>query len=150
RTFRLLVECIVGICAIDDLSKEDERRVARKPVLFEDCLERALFAVVTELDALHVVRGGAEAFCFLHHLVRRDENELGTFVDEFLDQPRAGDAIDLNSFTCDPLHAGPPAVTCTFKRADVSATLSSRRQLPPAMAFCSTSESLACCMAWAS
>ena len=51
---------------------------------------------MAEFDVLHVVRDGVEAFGLGHDLVARHENELGVLVDEFLDQPRAGDPIDLH------------------------------------------------------
>src|SRR5262249_13604912 len=104
----LMIERVVRIGAIDDLSNQDERWIVGESVFFQDCLERALLAVVTELDVLYVVWSGAEAFCFLHHLVGRDENELSVLVDKFLDQPRAGDAVDLDPFACDPFHRKPP------------------------------------------
>jgi hypothetical protein len=47
RSFRLAIKGVVGIGAVDDLSKQDERRIAREPVFFQDCLERAFFAAVT-------------------------------------------------------------------------------------------------------
>src|SRR6516165_6662380 len=63
---------------------------------------------MAELDILHVVRSGAEPFCLLHYLVGRDEDELRVLVDEFSDQPGAGDPIDLDPFACDPFHRTPP------------------------------------------
>ena len=65
---------------------------------------------MTELHVLDVVRNGAEAFRFLHHLVRRDEDELGILVDEFLDQPGASNPINLDPFARDPLHRPPPII----------------------------------------
>jgi hypothetical protein len=47
RSFGLMVEGVVGIRAVDDLSKQDERGIVGECILFQDCLERALFPVMT-------------------------------------------------------------------------------------------------------
>ena len=104
-----MVEGIVGVGAVDDLSKQHERRIFSEFVFFQYRFERAFLAMVTQLDVFDVVRDGAETFRFLRDPVGRDEDELGVLVDEFLDQPRTGDAIDLNPFARDPFHGLPPA-----------------------------------------
>src|SRR6516225_9088615 len=81
---------------------------------------------MAKLDVLDVIGNGVETFCFLHYLVGRDENELGVLVDEFLDQPWAGDAVDLDPFPCDPLHGIPPV--CLYVRACCPLLTSLRQQ----------------------
>jgi len=58
-----------------------------------------------QLDVFHVVEDGVQALSLVDHLVGRDENELRIPVDEFLDQPRAGDPVDLDVLARDPFHA---------------------------------------------
>src|SRR5262249_21444902 len=62
-------------------------------------------AVVPQFDVFHVVEDGAQAFGLVHHLVGWNENELRVLVDEFLDQPWAGDPVDLDVLARDPFHA---------------------------------------------
>src|SRR5260370_815310 len=56
RTLGLTVKRIVGIGAVHNLREENQRRLIPKIVLLEDCLERALFPMMAEFDALHVKR----------------------------------------------------------------------------------------------
>src|SRR6185295_5559700 len=72
--------------------------------LFEDRLERAAALVMAELDALDVVRDGPFGRRDLVHALARHEQELGLRIDEFPDQPGAGDAIDLDALAGNPLH----------------------------------------------
>src|SRR5262249_50633422 len=58
-----------------------------------------------QFDVFHVVEDGAQAFGLVHHLVGWNENELRVLVDEFLDQPWAGDPVDLDVLARDPFHA---------------------------------------------
>src|SRR6266567_3331396 len=58
-----------------------------------------------QFDVFHVVGDSVEAFNLVHHLVGLDENELRVPVDEFLDEPWAGDPIDLDVLARDPFHA---------------------------------------------
>ncbi len=60
--------------------------------------------MVAKLDVLDVVRDGVEPLCLGHHLVRGREDELGILVDELLDEPGAGHAVDLNVLSGNPLH----------------------------------------------
>src|SRR5919201_573264 len=91
---------------VDDAGKPLERRIAaRQVVLAQDCVEAALVAVVAQLGAGNVIRRGALTLGDGEHLVSGRVQELGFGIDEALDQPRAGDAVDLWSFAGDPLHA---------------------------------------------
>src|SRR5260221_9485758 len=58
-----------------------------------------------QLDVFHVVEDCVQALSLVDHLVGRDENELRVPVDEFLDEPWAGDAVDLDVLARDPFHA---------------------------------------------
>src|SRR5437667_5660699 len=73
-------------------------------MLFQDRFERALLATMAQLDAIHVVWSG----CLLRgdslHLVRRNKEKLRFRVNELLDEPGAGDPIDLHLLACHPLH----------------------------------------------
>src|SRR5262249_2942636 len=108
RPFGLLVKRVVGIGAIDDLAEQHQCGVSGELVLLQDRLERAFLAVVAQFDILYVIRNRAEAVDLIHDLVRWDKNKLGILVDEFLDEPGARDAIDLNVFSCDPFHLRTP------------------------------------------
>src|SRR5262252_10322188 len=46
-SFGLVMKRIVSVGAVDDLSKQHQRRIFREPVFLQDCLERAFLAVVT-------------------------------------------------------------------------------------------------------
>jgi hypothetical protein len=43
----LMVERVVGVGAVDDPAKQDQRRIAGESIFFQDCLERAFLAVMT-------------------------------------------------------------------------------------------------------
>src|SRR5215813_10159044 len=58
-----------------------------------------------QLDVFHVVEGGVQALSLVDDLVGRDENKLRVPVDEFLDEPWAGDPVDLDVLARDPFHA---------------------------------------------
>ena len=104
RSFGLMVERVVGVGAVDDPAQQHERGIARQLVLLEDRFERAFLAVMAKLDVLDVVGNGVEPLCLGHHLVRRRKDEFGVLVDELLDEPGAGDAVDLDVFSGNPLH----------------------------------------------
>src|ERR1700745_970679 len=58
-----------------------------------------------QFDVFHVVEDGVQALSLVDHLVGWDENELRVPVDEFLDEPWAGDPVDLDVLALDPFHA---------------------------------------------
>src|SRR5262249_34430490 len=60
---------------------------------------------MSQFDVFHVVGDGVQAFSLVEHFVGRDENELRVPVDEFFDEPRAGDSVDLDVLAGDPFHA---------------------------------------------
>src|SRR5436309_1725320 len=100
-----MIERVVRVGAIDDPAEQNERRIGHQLVLFQDRLERTLLAVMAQLYVLDVVGDCIETFRLVHYLVGRDEDELGVVVDEFLDKPRAGYAIDFYVFASDPFHS---------------------------------------------
>ena len=55
--------------------------------------------MVAQLDATHVEGSGPEALGFRRHVVRRNEEEFRFVVDETLDEPGTGDAVDLHRVT---------------------------------------------------
>src|ERR1700755_2666253 len=80
-----------------------------------------------ELDAGDVIRLRAGFLARRQHLVGRHVEELRLLVDETLDQPRAGDAIDLGTFAGDPLHFLSPSV-----RGSVGMPSARHAPMPPA------------------
>src|SRR5262249_16156816 len=93
--------------AVDDPGQQDERRVAVELVLPDEGVERALLAVVAQLDALDVEGDGAFELGDLHHPLGRHEQELGLRVDELPDQPRPGHPVPPHLPARDPLHRFP-------------------------------------------
>src|SRR5713226_904355 len=104
RTLRLSVKRSVGIRAVHNLREENQLRLIPKIVLFEDCLERTLFPMMAELDALHVKRNCSEPLGLIQHLRCRDKEELSVRVYKFLNQPGAGHSVDVDSLARNPLH----------------------------------------------
>src|SRR5271156_59812 len=78
-----------------------QRRIS-DPVDSDDGVERAALALMGELDAVNVVRRGVERFGARNNFRRRHIKEFGPGIDEALDQPRAGDAVDLRTLARDP------------------------------------------------
>ena len=99
---------ISGVRTADDLGHVRHRRILVERVLVHERIEAALRSVMSELHVLDVVRSGASFLRLGSDLIRRHVDELGLLVDELLDQPGTGDAIDSGMLTCDPLHVGPP------------------------------------------
>src|SRR5207245_1836082 len=84
----------------NDLGEAGQAAVAQPPSL-DQRLERAVLAVMAQLHAGRVERDGV-----LRKLRGRREHEHGLRVDEALDQPRRGDAIDVGTRAGDPASAG--------------------------------------------
>src|SRR5204863_2871439 len=97
---RLWRDCLIGgVGAANDLRHVDHRRIFFETVLPDECVEAALRAAMAELYVLHVVWRRVSRSRLSHHLVGRHVDELGVLVDEFLDEPRARDAIHARTFT---------------------------------------------------
>jgi len=63
-----------------------------------------LKVIISELDVFDVIGSGVEALRLRHHFVAWHEHKFGVLVDEFPDEPRAGDPVDLHVFSGDPFH----------------------------------------------
>jgi hypothetical protein len=48
------------------------------------------FAVVSQLDILHIEGSGPEPLGFVHHLIGRNKEKFSLFVRELPDEPGAG------------------------------------------------------------
>jgi hypothetical protein len=100
----LMPQRIVGVGSIDDLRQQNKCWIARQPVLFHQGVEGALLTVMSEFDVWHIVGNGPFSLSDFHYIIGWDEQELGLWVDELVDQPRAGHSINLDSLSRDPLH----------------------------------------------
>src|SRR5262245_13513984 len=101
-------ERVVRVGAVHDLPEEKERRVTTEPVLLQYGFERALLAVVAQLDSFYIVGSGAQPRRFAHNLLGGREEELRLRIDELLDQPRARDPVDFHALSGNPLHVVSP------------------------------------------
>jgi hypothetical protein len=95
---RVLAVAKVGL--VNDLGEPGEPAIAQARPL-DQRLEGAVFALMAQLHA-----GGVERDGILRKLRRRREDEHRLGIDEALDQPGGGDAIDVWPRASDPL---PPA-----------------------------------------
>ena len=76
---------------------------SRNSQRLQEGIEAAELAVMRErLSAGDVVGGRASLGRHIEHAIRRHVDELSFRLDETPDQPRAGDAVDLGVFACDP------------------------------------------------
>jgi hypothetical protein len=74
-------------------------------VIFQDDrLERAAPVFMPQLNAWSIKRDGTGFFYNAVDLDLGDKQEFGVAIDEAGDQPRAGDAINMNVRTGDPFH----------------------------------------------
>src|SRR5438477_220243 len=96
----------VGVSAADDQRQGLKRGIVQL-VLVEEGVERAVVAVVAELDSRNVVRSRPFALGLLHDLTRGDEQEGCLPVDESADQPGARDAINARFLAGNPFHVCP-------------------------------------------
>src|SRR5439155_26994819 len=93
--------------ATNDRRDLGERRIAQV-VFGEKRVEAAQRPVVAEAHALHVERDGPALLRDALNVVGWHEEKIGLAVDEATYQPRAGDAVDLGTLSCDPFHANAP------------------------------------------
>ena len=103
-SFRLVPECIVRICAIDDLAEQHQGRITGKVILLEYGLKRALFPVVSQFYIFYIVGYSSFACSYLHHFVTWHKQEFGILIHKLFDEPGAGHAVYFDSFSCNPLH----------------------------------------------
>src|SRR5882757_724404 len=85
-------------------------------------------SVISAIGCLHCdgFFGGGQ------HLVGRHVEELRLLLDEALDQPRAGDAVDLGAFARDPFHDFSPSLC-----GSVGSPSARQAPMPPATATAS-------------
>ena len=95
----------VRVCTAHDRGQFRQRSVAQL-VLGKKRIETATRPVVRKLYPFHVERRCAGLSSPRRNQSRGDEEELRRLVDEAGDQPWAGNAIDLGSFSGNPLHTG--------------------------------------------
>src|SRR5262249_13093527 len=127
RALRLLIQRVVRIGAVDNFRKQCERRIVLEFVFLENCLKRASLPFVAELDALHVKGDGAHPLGLGEDVGRRNEEELGLRVYEFLDQPGAGDSVDVYPLSCNPFHGFSSSFSYSVHRPLSTARAPSRR-----------------------
>ena len=97
------------VSAPDDLSQMIESRIL-DVVDPQNRIERTALALVRELHVLDVVGRRAGLFGHGKHRFLGDVDEICAGIDEALDQPRAGDAIDLRALSRDPFPRSHPDV----------------------------------------
>ncbi len=86
------ISCNVG--TVNDLGKPIERRILE--LIFDDDRFEAAAAVdVPQLDSLEVIRSDVLALGDGHNLLGGHVEELRIGIDEFLDQPRASNPVDV-------------------------------------------------------
>jgi hypothetical protein len=86
------VELVVLQIGVMDQLGQPLRRAVSNPEAIDQCLARAMVAVMAELDIEHVVRDG---FGVGRRLVRK--NEFCFRIDEFPDEPGRPDTINFGS-----------------------------------------------------
>src|SRR6266404_8245435 len=84
-----------------NLAQQNERWIGEL-VLFHDRIERNIFAVMPKLAIGHVEHDSVIDLCPVS--VMWQEDKLCISVDEFLDEPWAGNSIDFNFLAGDPFH----------------------------------------------
>ena len=68
----------------------------------DERIKAALLTAMRELDIGYVVGRGSKRFCAAKHRSCRNVKKLRNWVDKTANQPRAGDAVYLGPFACDP------------------------------------------------
>ena len=84
-----------------NLAQQNERRIGEL-IFFQDRIERNVFAVMPELAIRHIeydsiADPGPVGVVWQEH-------KLGVWVDEFFDEPWAGDSVHFNFLAGDPFH----------------------------------------------
>jgi bacterial/archaeal transporter family protein len=84
-----------------NLAQQNERWIGEL-VFFHNRIERNVFAVMTEIAIRHVENDSVIDLCPVG--VVRQEDKLRVSVDEFFDEPWAGNSIHFNFLAGDPFH----------------------------------------------
>src|SRR5882724_5719916 len=119
----------------NDFTKQRERGVGEF-VFLEDGVERNIFAMMPEFAAVNVEGRCAKFLRFWLNLICGHKNKFSLRVNELLDEPRAGDAVNFYFFTRDPFHGCIrfkweillPASSCRRKCSCGSHSWTARRQ----------------------
>src|SRR5215203_2539739 len=88
-----------------DLGQTHEAAIIAELELLDQHVERALAVPMGVFGTLRVIRVPALALDCRQHVVTWDEQELSVGVDEPLNQPWAGDPINVGVLSRDPLHS---------------------------------------------
>src|SRR5882724_8387637 len=91
----------VRVGRANDFAQQNERRIGEL-VLFQDRIERNIFAVMTELAIGHVEHDSIFDLCPVS--IVWEEDKLCVAVDKFFDEPWAGNPIDFNFLASNPFH----------------------------------------------
>ena len=92
------------IGAANDFRDLVQRRVGES-VFLQNRVKRTQRPIVAQLHAFHVEGNRVFALGKRRYIRRSDEVELGLRIDEAVNQPRTGDAVDLGVGSRDKLHA---------------------------------------------
>src|SRR5436309_4981537 len=93
--------CRMRIGGAHDLTQQNECWICEL-VFFQDRIERNIFAVMPKLAIGHVEYDSVLDLCPVS--VMREEDKLRVSVDEFFDQPWAGNSVHFNFLASDPFH----------------------------------------------
>ena len=88
---------VAKVCLVDDLRESREAAIPKAGPL-DECLEGAVVPDVAELGT-----GRIELDCLRGKLPRIREHERGVGIDETLNEPGRGNAVDVGAATRDPL-----------------------------------------------
>jgi len=72
--------------------------------------------MVAQFDTFYIIGNRVESFGLRHYFVRWHEKELSISIDEFLNEPRADDAINFDTFSGNPLHFLSPSFSLNQQR----------------------------------
>src|SRR5882762_979431 len=93
-----------GRIGSSDNHRKSLQRAISKIVLFDYGVEATIGAVVSEFDIPHIERYRIFTFRYLHHLISRYVQKLGSWINKALDWPRTSDAIYFWSGSGYPFH----------------------------------------------
>src|SRR5579859_4150351 len=94
-----------GVSAADDARDLSEGGVGGSQiVLADDRVEGALVGVVAQLRLWNIVGRAALPLSDGQNLISRSEDEFGVGIDEALNEPWTGNAVDLRPLAGYPLH----------------------------------------------
>src|SRR5882724_13132510 len=89
------------ISRADNFAQQNERWIA-EVVFFQNRIERNIFAMMAQLTIGHVEHDSVTDLTPVS--IAWKEDKLRVSIDEFLDEPWAGNSIDFNFLASDPFH----------------------------------------------